>query len=141
MGQRMKKRADVIEKLRISLPKGESSAIKMSELAEKLGVSERDVRALIAEARKQKDGAFFCATNSGYFIPEKPEEVFRCYKRVRAHGVSTIATMTTMRLWLLEHGYSTKDLDGKPRECVGQLELWDNLKRDGEGGDEPFKRN
>lgn len=54
------------------IPKGMQNAIHMRDLAVKLGITERSVRAAVKETREK--GITICSLACGYWIPETKQE-------------------------------------------------------------------
>lgn len=61
------------------LKRGEKNAITSRELAEKTGIEKRALFRAIEEERRR--GALIVAGDTGYFLPETRDELYRGYMR------------------------------------------------------------
>ena len=82
------------------LPRGKAHAVSMSHLADVLGCSERDIRAMIHRARC--DGAIIAGDSSGYYLPETREELIRWYKLAKKRSLSGLKALKSARQQLRE---------------------------------------
>lgn len=60
-------------KILIHIGEGEENAVSMKELARLLGASDRDIRRMIENARK--DGHIIASSEEGYFFPIREREL------------------------------------------------------------------
>ena len=77
------------------LKRGEANAIKSRELAERTGLDRRTVFHAIEDERKK--GALICASDSGYFLPETRDELYRGYMRYTASARKILANATHLK--------------------------------------------
>lgn len=82
------------------LPFGEHNAMRRSELAQELGISERSLRTELTRARKA--GMIICTGKTGgYFLPDSPEECKQAYYRVVKRATKTVCNLESVFQWLL----------------------------------------
>lgn len=77
---------------------GADNAISNFELAEKLGISMREVRSLVRNLRC--DGYHVCSSRGGkggYFLAETDEEKIECEEEFRKQMISSIITYTNLK--------------------------------------------
>lgn len=90
----------------ISIPTGAQNAIPRAELRQALGVSDRKMRQLIEDARR--DGALILngQSGAGYFqaSPDDLDAIERQYRQDTARALSILARRKTMRRILKEAG-------------------------------------
>ncbi|MBO6229717.1 MAG: HTH domain-containing protein [Ruminiclostridium sp.] len=77
--------------IRLFIPLGRNHAISCRRLAEKMGISERDVQAAVLQARSE--GYPICSTPSdGYYMPVSVEEALAYFyaqsKRLRSGNIA-----------------------------------------------------
>lgn len=88
------------------IPLGSKNAKDRFALAEEFGVSDRVMRQMIEDARR--DGILICNDNDGrgYYIAESIDEIERQYNRDKARALSVLARQKTMRRLLKAAGRS-----------------------------------
>ena len=65
---------------------GEGQAQTRRELQERIGCTERELRLIVAQIRRESKGdAVLVASNSGYYLMDDPMLIRRWVKRSRAH--------------------------------------------------------
>lgn len=76
---------------------GKKNAIKREELCEKLGVSDRKMRRMIEQARR--DGLVVCndQDDDGYYIADTPDEYDRQYRQIHDRAMSLLVQLKYMR--------------------------------------------
>ena len=92
-----------------AIPEGRENAISRADLAAKVGMNDRAVRACIEAARRA--GYFIISLQErggGYYRATKPEEVERQYRIDRARALSILARLTPMRRYLRAAGVDVK---------------------------------
>ncbi|MCR5235530.1 MAG: hypothetical protein K6E53_16745 [Lachnospiraceae bacterium] len=97
-----KKRLQLLLKV---LPEGEDNAISLETLSRYFGVTERDIRSLILNARQ--NGYMICSLPSeqkGYYLPANNFELLRCYRMFRKRAESTASILQGMKDYLLKNG-------------------------------------
>lgn len=90
------------------IPIGKDHAISRARLREMSGLSDRQMREAIEEARH--DGAIICAKQTkggGYYIAGDLEEVKEQYWQTMHRALSLLHWTKTMRSVLKEAGYET----------------------------------
>lgn len=107
-----KKEKATPEILYASLGHGLHSAVTGDTLAARFGLTVRELKQLILEARKQ--GFLICSNvyrpYNGYFIPDTELEVHQCYAYLNGGGLTRFKALEVMRRDLLAHGI---DPDGE----------------------------
>lgn len=73
------------------IPDGEENAKSMRELSRECGVSPREVRKIIENARR--DGMIIASSDSGYFVPSCEEELNEFYLRTMYRVNTTLDTL------------------------------------------------
>ena len=76
---------------------GKKNAVPRAELAEILGVDDRKMRKMIAEAKR--DGLVVCCDQDGkgYYIADEPEEYDRQYAQTYSRAMSLLVQLKYMR--------------------------------------------
>lgn len=69
-----------------SIPAGRKEAVSMRYLAKIHGLTEREIRRAIEQARR--DGMLICSSEQGYFLPETVQEI-RAYTRRMSARIRT----------------------------------------------------
>lgn len=80
-----------LKRLMSLIPDGEDNAKSMRELSRECGVSPREVRKIIENARR--DGMIIASSDSGYFIPSCEEELNAFYIRTMYRINTTLDTL------------------------------------------------
>lgn len=93
----IKKYDDLLE----MMPEGKENAISGEELAILMNTSKREISKLVHLARKE--GFMIISDNHGYYTASCPEEVLRCYERLRKHSISQLSAMKAFRKYLIKH--------------------------------------
>ena len=87
------------------IPHGRENAVSREALVASTGLTDRNVRLAIQQARD--DGALIlndCSGN-GYYISDDTKELYAQYKRDRARALSVLKRLKTIRRKLKEKGY------------------------------------
>lgn len=82
------------------LPKGEKNAIPAAMLAKQVGVSQRRLRELVTEERK--NGGVILSSIKGYFIPESREEILAFMRVMDKRARHTFLAIQSARRMLNE---------------------------------------
>ena len=77
------------------LPRGESNAIPMAELAMLRGETEREARREIHDLRC--NGEIVCSSANGYFRPADNQELLTWYRVARCRGLATLKSISAAR--------------------------------------------
>lgn len=64
------------------IPSGQAAALPMKDLAQRFGISKRETRKMIEDARRA--GILICSCDKGYFMPETVPEIREYAQRVKA---------------------------------------------------------
>lgn len=80
-----------LKRLMSLIPDGEENAKSMSELSRECGVSPREFRKIIENARR--DGMIIASSDSGYFVPSCEEELNDFYLRTMYRVNTTLDTL------------------------------------------------
>jgi biotin operon repressor len=78
-------------------------AITRAELCAKTGLTDREVRAQIAQARR--DGAAIVSLSKGYRLTDSNDELYALYKREKARALTILTNQKQIRLRLKAAGY------------------------------------
>ena len=97
------------------IPVGAKNAISMKNLSEKSGVSDRQVRRLIKNARF--DGIEIIGDSNGYYLPETQEERRRFYNTFHKRGVCSLGSVSRSYAILKE----------EDENIPGQMNLYDYI--------------
>lgn len=73
------------------IPYGEEKAKSMRELSRECGVSPRELRKIVENARR--DGMIIASSESGYFVPSSAEELNAFYMRTMYRVNTTLDTL------------------------------------------------
>lgn len=65
-----------------AIPAGQAEAVSMAYLARLFGISKRELRKEIEDARKA--GNLICSCDKGYFMPQTEPEIMDYARRVKA---------------------------------------------------------
>jgi hypothetical protein len=86
------------------IPEGKENAIPRSVLAVRLGMTDRQVRKLIEEARDR--GELICndGDGEGYYLASDLGQIERQYRKDRARALSVLKRLKTMRRMLRDAG-------------------------------------
>ena len=86
------------------IPEGKENAIPRSVLAVRLGLTDRQTRKLIEEARDR--GELICndGDGEGYYLASDLGQVERQYRKDRARALSVLKRLKTMRTMLRDAG-------------------------------------
>ena len=79
-----------------AIPYGEKNAIGRAELARKIGVTDREMRQRIAEARAEGE-MILCRADGGYFRSDDLAQIAVQYRREKARMKSLYRAMKPMR--------------------------------------------
>ena len=82
------------------LPRGKAQAVSMLHLADYLGCTDREIRAMIHRARCE--GSIICGDSSGYYLPETREELIRWYRLAKKRSLSGLKALKAARQQLKE---------------------------------------
>lgn len=80
-----------LKKLMSLIPDGEENAKSMRELSRECGVSPREIRKIVENARR--DGMIIASSESGYFVPSCEEELNAFYIRTMYRVNTTLDTL------------------------------------------------
>lgn len=83
------------------LNKGKENGIHSRQLAEILGITQRELRLNISQARQ--DGQVIASSPAGYYIPAGEDEVREYVSIMWARTKSTFKNMKSAKTWLKEH--------------------------------------
>ena len=86
------------------IPEGKENAISREVLARRLGLTDRQTRKLIEEARDR--GVLICndGDGAGYFLACDLGQIERQYRKDRARALSVLKRLKTMRTMLRDAG-------------------------------------
>lgn len=86
------------------IPEGKENAIPRSVLAVRLGLTDRQTRKLIEEARDR--GVLICndGDGEGYYLASDLGQIERQYRKDRARALSVLKRLKTMRRMLRDAG-------------------------------------
>ena len=86
------------------IPEGKENAISREVLARRLGLTDRQTRKLIEEARDR--GVLICndGDGTGYFLACDLGQIERQYRKDRARALSVLKRLKTMRTMLRDAG-------------------------------------
>lgn len=93
-------RKSQLKNLLALLPEGRENAIPMRELAGRLGVDDRALRAAIMRARESGD--IIAGDSAGYYIPTDKAELRRYYSTARKRCLSGLKALKAARRKLAE---------------------------------------
>lgn len=88
------------ENLLALLPEGRENAVSMRELADRLGIDERALRAAILQAREA--GEIIAGDSAGYYIPANKAELRRYYHAARKRCLSGLKALKAAHRKLAE---------------------------------------
>lgn len=93
-----------VEALQAVLPRGSANAKPRAQLAKELGLSDRNTRALIEEARGE--GLLICNEQNGrgYYIATDLDEIERTWRSMRSRAIATFRAARHFRRALKEAG-------------------------------------
>lgn len=84
------------------LPVGIENAVSMEELSSRTGLTQREIRAAILEARRK--GVPVCSAEEGYWIAQNADEASRCYRRHMARAITTIVAAKPLKKYVINEG-------------------------------------
>lgn len=86
------------------LPVGESCAISMRELSNRLGTTERETRLIVLSARQHGEPICSdCKRGGGYYLPDSRAEVLRYVRQQEARIRTAQAALNGAKKYLQEH--------------------------------------
>lgn len=89
---------DIIE----MIPAGKDNAISMRDIGILCGLSDREVRKAILDARY--NGKIICSYERGYYLPEHDTDILAWYKMAKARGLATLKSLKYARQHLKDNG-------------------------------------
>ena len=89
-----------MEKLLALLPEGRENAIPMRDLADKLDINQRALRAAILQAREA--GEIIAGDSAGYYRPADKAELRKYYFAARKRSLSGLKSLKAVRRKLAE---------------------------------------
>lgn len=96
---------NLIEIVVAKIPYGKENAVSRSTLSSELGITDRKVRAAIAEANKRGIAIVSLDGKRGYFQPETMDEKYAYCKRERSRAISIFEKLSPIYAELKEAGY------------------------------------
>lgn len=82
------------------IPTGKDNAISMEYLSNILGVSKRDIRQCVLNARLE--GNIICGTQYGYYLPADDSELREYYYYALTRALTTLKSLKTARIKVKE---------------------------------------
>lgn len=113
MIRRLFMKADLLEKVKASVPKGKANAIHLNELAELLNMHPAAVKKAIKEARKTEP---IVSGQRGYWIAESREEMEVFVKSMHKQAISRLS--------------SSKFINENLKQLEGQISFTDSNEQD-----------
>lgn len=96
--------AEDAERLVSLLGRGKANAVSRSELLEMFGGKDRDMRKVIAYARLLGHRINNDQDGSGYYLPDRLEELTKQYKQMKRRAKTILAQMTAIRYEIERYG-------------------------------------
>lgn len=87
-----------------NIPVGKEKAITRDSLCNKVGLSDRNVRKFIEEARNAGVLIVNCGDGNGYYITDDLDEIERQYHKDRSRALNILKRLKSMRKILKENG-------------------------------------
>ena len=81
---------------------GAENALSRRDLAAITGLTDREVRRLVARERKRGLPIVTNTDRGGFYLPESPEELVRFIRSMRHRAMETVAAANAMERTLLE---------------------------------------
>lgn len=114
--------AEDAERLVSLLGRGKANAVSRSELLEMFGGKDRDMRKVIAYARLLGHRINNDQDGSGYYLPDKLEELTKQYQQMKRRAKTILAQMTAIRYEIERYGIpgqiSLTDADRKVERSI-----------------------
>ena len=86
------------------IPEGKANAISREVLATRLGLTDRQVRRMIEEARERGELIVNDGDGEGYYLASDIGQIERQYRKDRARALAVLKRLKTMRQKLKEAG-------------------------------------
>ena len=114
--------AEDAERLVSLLGRGKANAVSRSELLERFGGKDRDMRKVIAYARLLGHRINNDQDGCGYYLPDKLEELTKQYQQMKRRAKTILAQMTAIRYEIERYGIpgqiSLTDADRKVERSI-----------------------